>query len=236
MKAYRLSCILAAAAVIACGASRLSAADEEINKPPEGFIALFNGKDLTNWQGLIDVKRRAGLTGEQRVAEQAKADEKMRAHWSAKDGILTFDGKGDSLQTASDYGNFELYVDWRIQPKGDSGIYLRGNPQVQIWDVSEGGQNAVGSGGLFNNKKNPSKPMVVADKPTGQWNTFYIKMVGDKVTVKLNDQLVVDNVPLENYWFADQPLPARGPIELQNHGNLLEFRSIYIKPLPDSTP
>lgn len=225
--------LVAAVMVLTSGALR---AQEEINKPPAGFMALFNGKDLTNWQGLIDLKARASLTPVQRKERQAKADESMRAHWSVKDGILTFDGKGDSLQTVSDYGNFELFVDWRIQANGDSGIYLRGQPQVQIWDTAPGGQNAVGSGGLFNNKKNPSKPLVVADKPAGQWNTFYIKMVGDQVTVKLNDKLVVDNVPLENYWFQGQPLPVRGPIELQNHGNILEFRNIYIRPLPDGSP
>jgi len=203
-------------------------AAEKLNQPPKGFTALFNGRDLSNWQGLIDIKRRATLTPEARTAEQAKADERMRAHWSVKDGIIVFDGKGDSLQTVKDYGNFEMYVDWRIQPKGDSGIYVRGNPQIQIWD------DPIGSGGLFNNQMNPSKPLVVADKPVGEWNTFYIKMVGDRVTVKLNDKLVVDNTPLENYWERGKPLPTRGPIELQNHGNVLEFRNIYVRELPES--
>jgi 3-keto-disaccharide hydrolase len=215
---------LAAAILVSHGL----AAPEVLNKPPEGFTSLFNGKDLTSWQGLIDIKKRATLSPEVLKTEQAKADERMRAHWSVKDGILVFDGKGDSLQTAKDYGNFELYVDWRIQKAGDSGIYLRGNPQVQIWD------NEVGSGGLFNNQVNPSKPLTRADKPVGEWNTFYIKMVGDRATIKLNDQLVVDNVPLENYWERGKPLPARGPIELQNHGNILEFRNIYLRELPDN--
>ena len=89
-----------------------------------------------------------------------------------------------------------------------------------------------GSGGLFNNQKNPKDPLVVADNPIGQWNTFWIKMVGDKVTVKLNDKLVVDNVTMENYWERDKPMYATGTIELQNHGNTLWFRNIYIKELP----
>jgi hypothetical protein len=218
---------LLAGLMATCG---VGAEERPLNQPPPGFTPLFNGKDLTNWQGLIDIKKRATLTPEQRKEQQAKADERMRAHWSVKDGVLVFDGKGDSLQTVNDYGNFELYVDWRIQEKGDSGIYVRGNPQIQIWDAAA---NPVGSGGLFNNKNNPSKPLTAADRPVGEWNTFYIKMVGDRVTVKLNDKLVVDNTPLENYWFPGQPLPARGPIELQNHGNILEFRNIYLKVLPD---
>lgn len=201
-----------------------------LNQPPPGYRALFNGKDLTNWKGLIELPQRSKLTPEQLAERQKAADEQMRAHWSVENGILIYDGKGNSLQTARDYRNFELYVDWKIQKDGDSGIYLRGNPQVQIWDPAT---NPVGSGGLFNNQKNPSKPTVVADRPVGEWNTFWIRMVGDRVTVKLNGVTVVDRVPLENYWERGKPLPDRGPIELQHHGNRLEFRNIFIKELPD---
>ena len=148
--------------------------------------------------------------------------------------MLVFDGKGRSLCTAKDYGDFEMYVDWKIEPRGDSGIYLRGSPQVQIWDPSPSPDagSEVGSGGLYNNQKNPCKPLKVADKPIGQWNTFYIKMVGDKVTVKLNGELVVDNVVLENYWERDKPIYPTGQIELQNHGNTLWFKNIYIREIP----
>ena len=91
----------------------------------------------------------------------------------------------------------------------------------------------IGSGGLYNNVTGASKPSKVADKPIGEWNTFWIKMVGDKVWVKLNGEMVVDGVPLENYWDKDRkiPLPRTGQIELQNHGNTLWFKNIYIKEL-----
>ena len=69
-----------------------------------------------------------------RKEKQKEANDKILPHWTVKDGVLDYDGKGNSLQTVKDYGNFELFVDWKIEPKGDSGIYLRGNPQVQIWD------------------------------------------------------------------------------------------------------
>lgn len=201
-----------------------SAAD---NTPPEGFTALFNGKDLTGWKGLVaSPPVRAKMTPEQLADAQKKADEQMRAHWKVEDGVLVFDGKGSSLCTAKDYGNFELYVDWKILPKGDSGIYLRGTPQVQIWE------NPVGSGGLYNNQKNPSKPTKVADKPVGEWNSFRIKMVGEKVSVWLNGELVVDNVTMENYWERDKPIYPTGQIELQNHGNTLYFKNIYLRELP----
>jgi hypothetical protein len=160
----------------------------------------------------------------------------MREHWKVVDGVIVFDGKGQNLQTAKDYGNFELYVDWKVLPKGDSGIYLRGQPQVQIWEESDKAAQKngkfVGSGGLYNNQKNAREPIAVADNPAGQWNTFHIKMVGDKVTVKLNGKVVVDDTPLENYFQRGQPLPSTGPIELQNHGNTLWFKNIYVKELP----
>ncbi len=203
------------------------------NTPPEGFTALFNGKDLAGWKGLLaspldNPAKRAAAKPEELAAAQKKADEDMTAHWKVVDGVIVFDGKGRSLATAKDYGDFEMYVDWKIELKGDSGIYLRGTPQVQIWDPM---LNNIGSGGLYNNQKNPSKPSTIADKPVGQWNTFKIKMVGDKVTVYLNDVLVVDNVVLENYWERDKPIYPTGQIELQNHGNSLYFKNIYIKEL-----
>ncbi len=179
-------------------------ADEPLNTPPPGFTALFNGKDLTNW----------------------KCDDAVKAHWTVRDGILHYDGKQDSLRTARDYGDFELYVDWKIEPKGDSGIYLRGKPQVQIWDSPQ-----IGSGGLYNNKVGKSKPDKIVDRPAGEWNTFHIIMRGDKVTVFLNGEKVVDNVALENWPEYKDPLPARGTIELQHHNSPLEFRNIYIKEL-----
>src|SRR5216683_3109244 len=192
------------------------------NKPPEGFKLLFNGKDLTGWQGLVELPDRTKLSPEQLAKKQQEANEKYLPHWTVKDGVLHYDGKGQSLQTAKDYGNFELYVAWKIGKAGDSGIYLRGNPQVQIWD------NPIGSGGLFNNKKNPKDPLKVVDRKPGQWNRFYILMKGDRVTVYLNEVLVVDNTPLENYWEPAQPLPAKGPIELQHHNDPLWFKNIFI--------
>lgn len=202
-------------------------------KAPAGFTELFNGKDLTGWKGLLagpndNPIKRAALTPEAHAKAQEEADANMKAHWKAENGILIFDGKGRSLCTVKDYKDFEMMVDWKIMANGDSGIYLRGSPQVQIWDYT---RNPVGSGGLYNNQKNPRNPTLCADNPIGEWNTFHIKMVGDKVTVNLNGKRVVDNVTLENYWDRKQPIFPSGQIELQNHGNFLYFRNIYIKEL-----
>lgn len=198
-----------------------------LNTPPEGFVALFNGKDITGWKGLVgNPKSRAAMSREKLAAEQTKADERARRHWKAIDGVLVFDGKGKALCTAKDYGDFEMYVDWKIHKGGDSGIYLRGSPQVQIWDSAEG------SGGLYNNKKNPRKALVCADNPPGQWNTFRIKMAGERVWVWLNGKLVVENTVMENYWQRDKPIYPTGQIELQDHGSTLWFRNIYIREIP----
>jgi hypothetical protein len=229
--------LLVGLAASLCCAPAFAAKAPGVRKPPRHFQRLFNEKNFTHWQGLIELPQRNKLSPEARSAQQAKADELMRAHWQVVDGVLEYDGKGNSLQTARDYGNFEMYVDWRIEKGGDSGIYLRGNPQVQIWEESDApaleNGRFIGSGGLYNNQNHPSKPLAVADRPAGEWNTFFIRMIGDRVTVKLNDRLVVDDTPLENYWERGKPLPARGPIELQHHGSHLEFRNIFIRELPD---
>jgi hypothetical protein len=203
------------------------------NTPPEGFTALFNGKDLTGWQGWVELPKR-DKDPDKYAAQIKAANEKYLPHWTVKDGVLQYDGKGQSLQTAKDYGDFELLVDWKIGPKGDSGIYLRGSPQVQIWDPEKNG--GVGSGGLYNNTTNPSKPIKLADKPIGEWNHMRIVMKGDKVSVWLNEVLVVDNTVLEGYWGRKKgepnpPIPEKGPIELQHHGDHLEFKNIYVKEL-----
>lgn len=202
------------------------------NTPPAGYKALFNGKDLSGWKGLVaNPKQRAKMPADELARAQADADKDMKAHWSVQDGTLVFDGKGQSLCTDKDYGDFEMLVDWKILKNGDSGIYLRGSPQVQIWDPAVEAAGGVGSGGLYNNQKNPSKPSANADKPVGQWNTFKIRMIGDKVSVWLNDKLVVDNVVMENYWDRKKPIYPTGQLELQNHGNTLYFKNIYIKEL-----
>lgn len=209
------------------------------NKPPEGFTALFNGKDLTNWQGAIDIKARKELSPEALQKRQEAVNKIAQEHWKVQDGILYYDGKGVSLQTAKDYGDFELLIDWKIEEKGDSGIYLRGTPQVQIWDSdntpgARGEDKSSGSGGLWNNPPGSKgkMPLKKADKKPGEWNTFHIIMRGDKVTVKLNGELVVDEAPLAPYKpFGFDTLPTTGPIELQHHGDRLWFKNIYIKEL-----
>jgi len=199
----------------------------------KGYESIFNGKDLTGWEGLVENPiARAKMTKEVLAKKQLEANAKVKNNWSVKDGMIVFQGDGANLCTTRPYGDFEMIVDWKISKNGDSGIYLRGSPQVQIWDISRVQDGAqVGSGGLYNNQKERSTPLVVADNPIGDWNTFHIKMVGDRVTVYLNGVLVVDNVVMENYWDRNLPIFSEEAIELQAHGTDLAFRNIYVKEL-----
>lgn len=208
----------------------------------EGFVSLFNGKDLTGWKGLVQNPiARAKMKPAQLAKEQVKADENMRRDWKVENGLLVFEGSGyDNLCTEKQYGDFEMYVDWMLDPAGpeaDAGIYLRGTPQVQIWDTARVNVGAqVGSGGLYNNQVNESKPSKVADNKLGEWNSFYIKMVGDRVTVVLNGEKVVDDVILENYWDRKLPIFPTEQIELQAHGSKVYYRNIYVKELERKEP
>ncbi len=198
-----------------------------------GFYTMFNGRDLTGWKGLVDnpVKRRV-MHPDTLAKKQIKADDIMRKGWYAKNGELHFTGHGDNLCSVKDYQDFEMYVDWKIEKDGDAGIYLRGSPQVQIWDIARVNVGAnVGSGGLYNNQKNPSKPLKLVDNPIEEWNTFKIIMKGERVTVYLNGELVVDDVILENYWDRKIPIFVKDAIELQAHGNHIIYRDIYVKEL-----
>jgi len=223
----------------------LIAAPAAAQAPPAGFTSLFNGKDLAGWRGRqpnYNPAEEAKLSPEARAEKQAQWNTERDAHWrvdAAKKEIVS-DGSSPHLATAKDYGDFEFQVDWlMVSPNGDSGIYLRGIPQVQIWDpsnpreVRNGAEK--GSGALWNNRADsPGRfPLVKADKPVGEWNTLKIRMVGEKVWVWLNDQVTVDGQVMHNFFdrTGATPVPARGPIELQTHGSEIRFRNIYIKEL-----
>jgi hypothetical protein len=214
--------------------TRLSVVDQK----EEGFVCLFNGKNLDGWKGLVENPiARSKMSTKELNEAQKKADELMKKDWIVENGELVYIGNGwDNICTVNKYADFELLVDWRLDPNGkepDAGVYLRGAPQVQIWDIRRTNVGAqVGSGGLYNNKENPSTPTSVEDNKLGEWNTFRIIMKGDKVTVWLNGTKVVDNIVLENYWDRKQPIFPSEQIEMQAHGCRCYFRNIYVKEIP----
>ena len=241
----------------------------EQNVPPSGFTALFNGRDLSGWYGwgTQDPTDLWKMTPEQRADYKQKSidgglvdgkgvdkGEQLKAHWRVEDGELVNDGKGLYLTTDKDYGDFELRVDYKMLPLGDSGIYLRGIPQVQIWDYTEEKKFSIGadkgSGGLWNNKSEEGKfPLKRMDKPFGEWNTFHIRMIGERVAVRLNGEVVVANAPLENFFanknskaaadaaklpngFMPDPAFPKGPIQLQTHGSEIRWRNVFVREIP----
>ncbi len=228
------------------------------NTAPEGFVSLFNGKDLQGW------KVPAGDNG----------------HWKVIDGVIDYDaqseGAGDKcLWSEREYDDFVLQVDWRLKeapfinknvpyilpdgthardihgkelrltlPDADSGVYLRGNGkyQVNIWCWP------IGSGELYSirmdRKAAPAlraaaTPQHQADRPVGQWNHFEISARGKTVKVVLNGKTVIAGATIPD-------LPARGRLAFQHHGgknkkgdwsgppSLVQFKNVYIKELPQA--
>lgn len=207
-----------------------------------GYKPLWNGKDLTGWHGQrhFDPYKLAAMSNEERDKLRAEDDATMRAHWSVQNGELVNDGEGAYLTTDAVYGDADYVLEYKTVALADSGIYLRGCPQVQIWDTTEaGGKWKIGadkgSGGLWNNEKHERFPPQVADKPFGEWNRLEIRNLGERVWVRLNGVLTVDGVVMENFWNRKLPLPASGPLQLQTHGGEIRFRELWVRPLSSST-
>src|SRR5438309_5197657 len=210
------------------------------NGPPPGFVALFNGKDLSGWRGgdTFDHRKWLAIPEAERAATNAEWTDDMRKHWLVENGELINDGNGRYATTEKDYGDFELRIEYKTVPKADSGIYLRGCPQVQIWDYTEKEKFALGadkgSGGLWNNSPGAAgkDPLVLADKPFGEWNSVRVLMLGARVSVWLNNKLVVDHAILENYFDRTNhlaPVPPKGPLQLQTHGGEIRWRNIFLR-------
>ena len=217
------------------------AASAEDPKPPAGFRAIFNGNDLDGWYGL-NPHQSAKLTGEKKLENLEAQRAEFSKHWSVENGEFVNDGHGPYATTDEEFGDIEFLIEYKTVAKADSGIYLRGTPQVQIWDSSQvfdpkraTRKPHLGSGGLFNNTPGASgrDPMVFADKPFGEWNQFRIRQIGGRTWVWLNQKLVVDGAVMENFWDRQQPLPAKGPIMLQTHGGEIRWRNLFVR---DITP
>lgn len=210
------------------------------NVPPAGFRPIFNGKDLAGWHGVSteNPSKMAALTPEQRKEAREKSLPDIQQHWSVQGADLVNDGHGLYLTTDESFGDYELLIKYKTVPLADSGIYLKGTPQVQIWDTGDKKNLEIGgpkgSGGLWNNSAGrPGKdPLVKADRPFGEWNSFHIRQIGARTTVFLNGALVVDNALLENFFDRKQPLIGRGPIQLQTHGGEIRWKDIFVREIP----
>lgn len=232
---YRWCSTVAGIALATFGFSLATNAQDDamIASPPKGFEAIFDGKTLNGWHGQAQMSpaEAAAATAAQKAEWKADADK----HWSVADSAIVNDGHGPFLTTDKNYRDFELLLQYKTVAKADSGIYLRGIPQVQIWDwtnkevIPMGADK--GSGGLWNNAAGAKgkDPLVLADKPFGQWNQFKIRLIGERCWVWLNGKLVVDDARMANYFDRTKPMPVTGPIQLQTHGGEIQWRNIYLK-------
>jgi hypothetical protein len=213
------------------------------NQPPEGFTALFNGKDLAGW----------------------KVPEGDNGHWRVHGGVIEYDGKSEAkgdkhLWAERSFRDFVLMVSWRFPGKavpedhpvfdadgneikgpdgkvktermmdaGDSGVYLRGSKRIQANLFCY----PCGSGEFWQVRTNPKLPPEVrkgvmpkkrADKPPGEWNQMTITMKGDRVTVVLNGEEVISNAALPE-------VPAEGPVGFQHEHGSLQFKNVYVREL-----
>jgi hypothetical protein len=242
--------VVGGVAALACALVPSTApAQTQTQVAPAGFTNLFDGRDMSGWRGrpggggVFSPYVEARFTPEERAARQAEWNADRDQHWSVDvaRGELVSDGEGVHLATERQYGDFEFMVDWKLtQPCGDSGIYLRSYPQVQIWDpdcpTAQRHGADRGSGGLWNNNPdNPGRwPLVRADNPIGEWNTMTVKMVASWVWVTLNGQPVVVGQMLDNFFDRTQPPLSTGAIELQTHGSEVRFRNVFVREIPEA--
>lgn len=203
------------------------------------FQPLFNGENLDGWHGRphFSPYELAKLSDADRAEKLATWQADAEQHWTVENGELVNDGHGAYLVTNKDYRDYELHLQYKTVALADSGIYLKATPQVQIWDWTDPKKFNLGadkgSGGLWNNSAGAAgkDPLVLADKPFGEWNDVRILQVGARTTVWLNDKLVVDHATMENFWDRKSPLMVSGPIELQTHGGEIRWRNLKLKEL-----
>jgi len=218
---------------------------------PPGFRSLFTATDLQGWKipdgdgghwkvldGVIDYDARSEASGDKHLwTEKSFRNFTLRIDWRLKTAPFLYKGRillPDGSEKLDENGK-PVIVEF---PDADSGILLRGGPQVNIWCWP------AGSGELWSvrrdlklpaNVRAAATPKVHADRNIGEWNTFEITLIGDRVTIILNGRLVIDNAQIPG-------IPASGPIGLQHHGNwkdgrwagppsLVQFRNISIKEL-----
>lgn len=226
-------------AVGLCLASGLCGQDN--NQPPAGFHALFNGQDLSGWHAMKTGNPRdfQALSPEKQTEKISAAAEATAKFWRVEGGEIVNDGKGPFLTYEKPFRDYEVLIDYKTVANADSGVYLKETPQVQIWDTTESGGKwnigaDKGSGGLWNNSPGSKgkDPLVLADKPFGEWNRLRIVQIGAKTWVWLNGELVVSAAAMENYWGRDLPLVNAGRIQLQTHGGEIRWKNIFAREIP----
>jgi len=171
-------------------------------------VALFNGRDLSGWRFQF-ADRPGG--------------------WSVTDGVLTNEKDANNIISTRTFDNFRLVVEYKLEPKSNSGIYLRGRYELQVLDDAGTEPVATGHMGIYSRVK----PSVNAGKPAGEWQTADITLVGNRVTVLLNGTKVHDNAVIEGITGGalDSDEGAPGPIMIQGDHSRIWIRKIELTPI-----
>ncbi|QDT52882.1 Serine/threonine-protein kinase StkP [Caulifigura coniformis] len=194
---------------------------DAVRQPPTGFISLFNGSDLQGWQGAVSEQELLAVPETNRPALQQKANEAAATRWTVIDGLLKSDGQAIGLQTIAHYRDCEFSIDWKLPADAAAAITLRGSSTLTMAET----------GLQLGDRPLTAAPRLTAGQtPTG-WNTLHITLRGDKVTVRSNGMLLVDNLPLKNSNDPEKIVPASGPLELRPLKGKAEFRNIFLKVL-----
>lgn len=168
-------------------------------------IQLFNGTDLTGWHVV---------QGEN--------------HWRVEDGILRNVKTGGNLVTDRTFDDFQLHIEFRYAPRGNSGVYLRGRYEVQVLDGPTEEPDSHLQGAIYG-FLTPSE--IVTNGPN-EWNTFDITLVGRMVTIVVNGKTVISNqaIPGITGGALDSDEGAPGPIMLQGDHTPIDYRNIVLTP------
>jgi len=203
-------------------------------QPPSDAIVLFDGRGLAGWRGK---------DGEPR--------------WDASDEAITVTPGAGDLYTKRSFGDVQLHIEWRSpvevvgegQGRGNSGVFLMSRYEVQVLDSFE---NRTYSNGQAGSIYKQYIPLVNASRPPGQWQSYDIIFCAPRfrsdatlerpatMTVLHNGVLVQNHVTLRGpTLYIGEPVyeahPAKAPLMLQDHGNPVSFRNIWVREL-ERTP
>ena len=223
---------------------------------PAGFVSLFDGTTLDGWQmreagnrdrrvvdGTIDCDPHPGAGDRNLWTRQDFKNFELLIDWRIKEAPYTNRAAKIILPEGTYRKDPAGKEELAQVPNVDSGVFLRGQhkSQVNIWCWN------IGSGEVWGYRTDSSvspavragvTPKTKADRPIGEWNTFLIKLGGERLWVKLNGQPVIEDAHLPG-------IPGAGPLALQHHGDrkdgewgasFVQFRRIYIRELPNSAP
>ena len=209
---------------------------DQVGSAPADAVVLFDGKDLSKWQG----------------------GDGSEAKWKVVDGVMEIAPKTGSIQTKDKFADQQIHIEWmepkgtegKSQGRGNSGVLIMGMYEVQVLDSYNNETYADGGAGAIYGQY---PPLVNPIRPQGQWNTYDIvfhapRYEGSEVkkpatiTLFFNGVLVQDHMkllgPVKHKELAKYPdkHPEKGPIQLQDHGNPVRFRNIWVRELKETPP